>query len=172
MSCDTGRRPEAIVERSAGSDGAGAWRRHALSQFSDGLRAAAELEKQQLRTIGLSVTVQDRILADFQKVSRSAALPARRRPIPTRRPRFSSGSSDYDCWEVIGERLPAVIVTDKIEPIAAASMKNWQNVRDTFTKVNPQMGAPGPDCRPNLEGRGGDRSMDGARPSITTTHRL
>ena len=34
-----------------------------------GLRRAADIAEEELRTIGLSVTVQERILADFRAVS-------------------------------------------------------------------------------------------------------
>jgi putative spermidine/putrescine transport system substrate-binding protein len=100
--------------------------------------AAADLSKEQLRTIGLSVTVQDRILADFKKASGVGSTTGTAATYPDAQTKILSGSSDYDCWEVIGERLPAVIATNKIESIPASALKNWQNVRDTFTKVNPK----------------------------------
>src|SRR5258707_1199096 len=100
--------------------------------------AAADLSKEQLRTIGLSVTVQDRILADFKKASGVGGTVGTAATYPDAQTKILSGSSDYDCWEVIGERLPAVIATNKIESIKASDLKNWQNVRDTFTKGNPK----------------------------------
>ena len=55
-----------------GSVGATALALGGGTPFMNSMRAyaaAADLSKEQLRTIGLSVTVQDRILADFQKAS-------------------------------------------------------------------------------------------------------
>ena len=84
-----------------------------------GLCAAADLSKQELRTIGLSVTVQERILADFKaRLRRQARRPARRATFPDAQTKILSGSNDYDCWETIGERLPAVIADqqDRADP--------------------------------------------------------
>ena len=124
-----------------GSVGATAFALGGGTPFLNSLMAyaqATDLEKQQLRTIGLSVTVQDRILADFQKMSKVGSTTGTAATYPDAQTKILSGSADYDCWEVIGERLPAVISTNKIEAIPAASIKNWANVRDTFTKVNPK----------------------------------
>jgi putative spermidine/putrescine transport system substrate-binding protein len=96
--------------------------------------AASDVAKQQLRTIGLSVTVQDRILADYKAVSGVGSTAGTAATFPDAQTKILSGSKDFDCWETIGERLPAVTQTNKIEPIPAASLKNWANIRDTFTK--------------------------------------
>src|SRR5690348_14110720 len=98
--------------------------------------AAADLSKQQLRTIGLSVTVQERILADFRKASGVGNTVGTAATFPDAQTKLLSGSSDFDCWETIGERLPAVIETKKVAAIPTSRLKNWANIRDTFTKPN------------------------------------
>jgi putative spermidine/putrescine transport system substrate-binding protein len=100
--------------------------------------AAASLAKEQLRTIGLSVTVQERILADFKKESGVGSTTGTAATFPDAQTKILSGSKDFDVWETIGERLPAVVTTKKIAPIATSELKNWANIRDTFTKVNPK----------------------------------
>ena len=98
--------------------------------------AAGTLAKQQLRTIGLSVTVQERILADFKAASGVGSATGTAATFPDAQTKILSGSKDYDCWETIGERLPAVVQTNNIDPIPVSSLKNWANIRDTFTKPN------------------------------------
>ncbi len=100
--------------------------------------AATSLANEQLRTIGLSVTVQDRILEDFKKISGVGSTTGTAATFPDAQTKILSGSKDYDCWETIGERLPAVIETKNVTSIAVADIKNWANIRDTFTKVNPK----------------------------------
>jgi len=95
---------------------------------------AVDLSKEQLRTIGLSVTVQERILADFKAKSGVGSTTGTAATFPDAQTKILSGSTDFDCWETIGERLPAVVQTNNVAPIPAASLKNWANIRDTFTK--------------------------------------
>jgi spermidine/putrescine-binding protein len=95
---------------------------------------AVDLSKQQLRTIGLSVTVQERILADFKAKSGVGSTTGTAATFPDAQTKILSGSTDFDCWETIGERLPSVVQTNNVAPIPAASLKNWANIRDTFTK--------------------------------------
>jgi spermidine/putrescine-binding protein len=95
---------------------------------------AADLAKEQLRTIGLSVTVQERILADFKEKSGVGSTTGTAATFPDAQTKILSGSTDFDCWETIGERLPSVVMTNNVAPIPAASLKNWANIRDTFTK--------------------------------------
>ena len=95
---------------------------------------AAGLADQELRTVGLSVTVQERILQDFKKKSGVKAVSGKGAIFPDTQTELLSGSNAYDCWEVIGERLPGVITTNKIEPIPTSALKNWTDIRDTFTK--------------------------------------
>ena len=97
---------------------------------------AQDLASQQLRTIGLSVTVQERILADFKAASGVGSTSGTAATFPDAQTKILSGSNDYDCWEVIAERLPAVVMTNNVAPIEAASLKNWANIRDTFTTAN------------------------------------
>ena len=87
----------------------------------------------QLRTTGLSNTVQDRILQMFQEASGVGSVSGTPSTYPDAQTRILSGSSDYDCWEIIAERLPALIATDNVETIATADLPNWNAIRDTFT---------------------------------------
>lgn len=100
--------------------------------------AASKLSGETLRTIGLSVTVQERILADFKAESGVGSTSGTAATFPDAQTKILSGSKDYDCWETIGERLPAVVQTHNVEAIPASAIKNWSNIRDTFTKVNPK----------------------------------
>ena len=93
---------------------------------------------EELRTVGLSVTVQERILADFKAKSGVKAVSGKGAIFPDTQTELLSGSNAYDCWETIGERLPAVIATNKIESIPTSALKNWGNIRDTFTKPSPK----------------------------------
>jgi putative spermidine/putrescine transport system substrate-binding protein len=95
---------------------------------------AAGLADQELRTVGLSVTVQERILNDFKAKSGVKAVSGKGAIFPDTQTELLAGTSAYDVWETIGERLPAVIATEKITPMDVASLKNWGNIRDTFTK--------------------------------------
>ena len=99
---------------------------------------ARSLGSEQLRTIGLSVTVQDRILDEFKRASGVGAVSGTAATFPDAQTKILSGAADYDCWEAIGERLPAVTQTDKITPITASAVKNWSSIRDTFTKPDPK----------------------------------
>ncbi|HEX8046630.1 PotD/PotF family extracellular solute-binding protein [Rhizobium sp.] len=102
---------------------------------------AANLASEQLRTIGLSVTVQERILADFRKASGVGQTSGTAATFPDAQTKILSGSKDYDCWEIIAERLPSIVMTNNVEPVPAASLKNWANIRDTFTKPSDKWGA-------------------------------
>jgi len=95
---------------------------------------AASLAEQELRTVGLSVTVQERILNDFKEKSGVKAVSGKADIFPNTQTELLSGSTAYDVWETIGERLAAVVATEKITPIPTASLKNWANIRETFTK--------------------------------------
>lgn len=102
--------------------------------------AQTGIGKQQLRTIGLSVTVQDRILADFKAKSGVSRTVGTAATFPDAQTKILSGSADYDVWEAIAERLPAVIMTKKVDPIPTSALKNWGGIRDTFTRPNPKWG--------------------------------
>lgn len=101
--------------------------------------AAADIAKQELRTIGLSVTVQERILADFKKSSGVGSTSGTAATFPDAQTKILSGSKDYDCWETIAERLPSVVQTNNVEAIPTSSLKNWANIRDTFTKPTSKL---------------------------------
>ncbi|MBP0582818.1 extracellular solute-binding protein [Labrys sp. LIt4] len=94
----------------------------------------SSLAGESLRTIGLSVTVQERILAEFKAASGVGTTSGTAATFPDAQTKILSGSKDYDCWEVIAERLPSVVMTNNVAPIAVSSLKNWANIRDTFTK--------------------------------------
>src|SRR3984885_14202279 len=102
---------------------------------------AAGLASEELRTVGLSVTVQERILADFKAKSGVKAVSGKGAIFPDTQTELLSGTDAYDCWETIGERLPAVIETQKIESVPTSALKNWGNIRDTFTKPSPKWDA-------------------------------
>ncbi len=95
---------------------------------------AASLGDQELRTVGLSVTVQERILNDFKEKSGVKAVSGKADIFPNTQTELLSGSTAYDCWETIGERLAAVVATEKITTVPTANLKNWANIRETFTK--------------------------------------
>lgn len=105
---------------------------------SNAFAAASKLSAETLRTIGLSVTVQERILADFKAESGVGSTSGTAATFPDAQTKILSGSKDYDCWETIGERLPAVVQTNNVEAIPASAIKNWANIRDTFTKADPK----------------------------------
>jgi spermidine/putrescine-binding protein len=101
--------------------------------------AATDIAKQELRTIGLSVTVQERILADYKKASGVGSTSGTAATFPDAQTKILSGSKDYDCWETIAERLPAVTQTKNVESIPTSALKNWANIRDTFTKPTSKL---------------------------------
>ena len=100
---------------------------------------AQSLADQELRTVGLSVTVQERILNDFKEKSGVGRVSGKADIFPNTQTELLSGSTAYDCWETIGERLPAVIITKTIKPIPTADLSNWGNIRPIFTESDPRM---------------------------------
>lgn len=102
-----------------------------------GMLRAQDLSQQQLRTVGLSVTVQERILSDFQERSGVGSVSGKADIFPNTQTELLSGSNAYDCWETIGERLPAMIVTNTIAPIPTSALPNWAGIRPTFTELDP-----------------------------------
>ena len=67
---------------------------------------AADLSSQALRTVGLSVTVQERILEDFKAKSGVGEISGKADIFPNTQTELLSGSTAYDCWE-IDRRAPA-----------------------------------------------------------------
>jgi len=57
---------------------------------------------------------------------------------PDAQTKIPSGGGDFDCSEIIGERLKAVIATNKVTPIAVSEIPNWSAIRDTVTKPDPK----------------------------------
>lgn len=102
---------------------------------------AMGLGDQELRTVGLSVTVQERILNDFKGKSGVGKVSGKAAIFPDTQTELLAGSRSYDCWETIGERLPAVIATRKINAIPTSDLSNWANIRSTFTDRDPRMEA-------------------------------
>ena len=102
---------------------------------------AQDLAAQELRTVGLSVTVQERILNDFKAASGVGSVSGKADIFPNTQTELLSGSRAYDCWETIGERLPAMTITNTIEAIPTSSLKNWANIRSSFTDADPRMEA-------------------------------
>ncbi len=95
---------------------------------------AADLASQELRTVGLSVTVQERILAEFQAASGVKAVSGKADIFPNTQTELLSGSTAYDCWETIAERLPSIVQTDLVAPIPTASLTNWTGIGESFPK--------------------------------------
>ena len=98
--------------------------------------AAGHLASQELRTVGLSVTVQERILNDFKEKSGIGSVSGKADIFPNTQTEILSGTDAYDCWEIIGERLAAMVATDKLAPVPAADLENWAGIRETFTKAS------------------------------------
>ena len=95
---------------------------------------AADLASQELRTVGLSVTVQERILNDFKAASGVKAVSGKADIFPNTQTELLSGSTAYDCWETIGERLPAIVQTNLVAPIQTSALKNWTGIGESFLK--------------------------------------
>lgn len=103
---------------------------------------AQDLSAEELRTVGLSVTVQERILNDFKERYGVGSVSGKADIFPNTQTELLSGSSAYDVWETIGERLPAMTITNTIKPIATADIPAWQNIRPIFTEASA--GVPRP----------------------------
>ena len=101
--------------------------------------AGGHLAAQELRTVGLSVTVQERILNDFKSKSGVGSVSGKADIFPNTQTELLSGSSAYDVWETIGERLPAMTITNTIAPIDTSDLSNWGNIRPIFTDTDPRM---------------------------------
>lgn len=93
---------------------------------------AADLASQELRTVGLSVTVQERILNEFKEMSGVKAVSGKADIFPNTQTELLSGSTAYDCWEIIAERLPSIVQTDLVSPIQTSVLANWTGIRETF----------------------------------------
>ncbi|MCW5223306.1 extracellular solute-binding protein [Verminephrobacter aporrectodeae subsp. tuberculatae] len=113
----------------------------ALLPAGAALAQMVPLAKQQLRTIGLSVTVQERILADFKAQSGVAKTVGTAATHPDAQTRILSGAKDFDVWETNAERLPALVMTNKLTPVPTAALKHWGQIRDTFTRPDPKLPA-------------------------------
>lgn len=99
---------------------------------------AADLASQELRTVGLSVTVQERILNEFKAASGVGSVSGKADIFPNTQTELLSGSTAYDCWETIGERLPAITQTGLAAAIPTSALKNWTGVGASFLKADPK----------------------------------
>ena len=93
---------------------------------------AQDLASQELRTVGLSVTVQERILNEFKAISGVSAVSGKADIFPNTQTELLSGSTAYDCWETIGERLPSIVQTGLVSPIATSALTNWTGIGESF----------------------------------------
>jgi len=87
------------------------------------------------------VTVQERILNDFKEASGVGSVSGKADIFPNTQTELLSGSKAYDVWETIGERLPAMTITNTIKSIPTADLGNWANIRPIFTETDPRMEA-------------------------------
>lgn len=101
-----------------------------------------DLSKQTLRTIGSAASVQDRILAAFKQESGVGRTIGTAASFPDAQTKILSGAKDFDTWETLAERLPALVQTKRIDPIATSELKNWSTIRDVFVKTEPKWGSP------------------------------
>ncbi len=97
------------------------------------------VKNQVLRTTGLSVTVQDRILEEFKNrygvkstTGTASTLPDAMNKVIT------GGAKDYDVNETIGERIIGQIDAGVIQPVDVSQIANWQYARDIFMKPDPR----------------------------------
>ena len=84
--------------------------------------------------------MQERILADFKAKSGVKAVSGKGAIFPDTQTELLSGSNAYDCWETIGERLPAVIATNKIEPIPTSALEELGQHPRHFHQAEPKVG--------------------------------
>jgi hypothetical protein len=129
---------------------------------------AQSLGDQELRTVGLSVTVQERILNDFKEKSGVGSVSGKADIFPNTQTELLSGSDAYDVWETIGERLPAMTATDTIVPIPVSDLSNWGNIRPIFTETDPRM-EPRAQISGQIWADEAKTSSGWCRPSSTST---
>lgn len=102
-------------------------------QVDPAITGGKDLTDQELRTIGLSVTVQDRILEEFKAKSGVSDVSGTAAIFPDATARIlSGGASEFDTYEVIGERIPQLVDGDAIVPVPVEQLSNWQFARELF----------------------------------------
>lgn len=99
---------------------------------------AKNLAREKLSTIGVSVSVQERILSAFKEASGVGAVSGTTATFPDAQTRILSGSTEYDCWETMGERIPALVSTSNAIPIPSSALPHWTDIRETFLKPDPK----------------------------------
>ncbi|NTF10581.1 extracellular solute-binding protein [Agrobacterium rubi] len=134
LECDIERRE--FLKRSAGAMALAMGGGTSLMTSRTAFAQASRIASQQLRTIGSAVTVQERLLSDFKSKSGVGGTVGTAATFTDAQTKILSGASDYDCWETLAERLPAMVMTDHAAPIPVSELKNWGDIRDTFTKVD------------------------------------
>src|SRR5216683_455674 len=87
--------------------------------------AASDVAKQQLRTIGLSVTVQDRILADYKSVSGVGSTAGTAATFPECETKDPSGFKGFRFWENHGRTFPRGTPNKKNGAAPAPFAKKW-----------------------------------------------
>ncbi len=107
---------------------------HSAKAWAD----AKALANQKLSTIGVAVSVQERILSAFKAASGVGAVSGTTAAFPDAQTRILSGSTEYDCWETMGERVAALVATNTAVPIETSSLKNWKDIREIFLKPDPK----------------------------------
>ncbi len=102
------------------------------------------IKDEELRTIGLSVTVQDRILEDFKAKSGVKATKGTAAIYPDATPKvITGGGKEFDTYELIGERIPQVTDAAAITAVPVEQVPNWQFARPLFNTPNTKFGDKG-----------------------------
>jgi putative spermidine/putrescine transport system substrate-binding protein len=100
---------------------------------------ASKVKSQVLRTIGLSVTVQDRILEEFKAKSGVKDAKGVASTFPDAQNKIlTSGAKDFDVWESIGERVRGMLDAKAISPVPVSAVKNWQYAHEIFRNTDPR----------------------------------
>lgn len=111
------------------------------NEKSSGNSSSIPLSEQSLRTIGLSVTVQDRILEEYKSKINVKGVKGTAATFPDAMNRvLTSGAREYDVAEMIGERVRGLSDADVIHPVSVDKIPNWQFARSIFTEGLPQFG--------------------------------
>ena len=134
---------------------------------------SGDLADQQLRTIGLSVTVQDRILADFKQECGVGIDDGHGRDLPRRADQDPVG---LERLRLLGSDRRAASGRHRDQQCRADPGR--RDSRTGLTSATPsrsrerQVGAQGADRRPDLGRRSADRALDGPGRLQLQFHRL
>ena len=97
-----------------------------------------KVKTQRLRTIGLSVTVQDRILDEFKNRYGVAGVSGTTATLDVAMNRVIANPAEFDVNETIGERVKAQAEAGVLQPIPLSAIPLWQYVRDFFKTPDPR----------------------------------